>query len=307
MPDLESRLRRLEDAMPSEAPSDLAFAGDPQRGAAVLRMDLSPTLFIVGLGLVGIVLLARTQWNGSGVGTSRFPEGSMVAGTGYLIENQSGGVQLCLGGGRLVQAPTCSVVAITVKGVDFRAVPGAIQQGGRWYATNVTVRGKWSGGSVRVETINAGPLTSSPDPPNPCAANEGDGIGLGTPAEESALAGLDEEVFGHPDRYAGLWRATSTDGLGRIVVDVVGDLTGVQAKLGKLYPYPLCLVRAQFSESDLDIALQALGERTDAWLAAVDYPRNRVTVSVGVLTEEVQSRLQPFSDKIFISELLHEV
>jgi hypothetical protein len=235
-------------------------------------------------------------------------EGSAVHGIGYLIEGESGEVQLCMGGGRLVDPPTCSVVAVRVDGVKWDAVPGAQEVAGRWFASNVSVTGTWTGSSVVAESITAAPPEDAEsDIKNPCEADEGDGAGLGTVDEETALKALGDEVFGHPDRYAGLWRAHSRDGLGRIVVGVVGDPSSAQSILRPLYPYPLCVVAVAHTETDLELVLKALGASTRDWLAEVDYPDNRVRVSVALLKNDVQRRLQPYFERILVRELLEPV
>jgi len=230
--------------------------------------------------------------------------GSAVTGTGYLIESTSGRVQLCIGGSRLMGPPGCSVVAVRVDGVSWDKVPGATQSHGIWYAQDVTVHGTWTGTSVTVRSVTAAPPNPTPDLPRSCAAHQGDGTGLGTMQEETALRPLNDEVFGHPDRYGGMWRAASADGLGRIVVDVVGDPASVASKLHALYPYPLCVIRAQFSEADLEAALRAIGLSTPDWVAEVDYPPNRVTVWVAIFTENIRERLAPYGDRILLKQLL---
>ena len=231
-------------------------------------------------------------------------EGDAVTGTADLIQGESGEVQLCEGGSRLMGPPTCGVVAVPVEGVDFETVPGAIFDG-RWYANHVTVHGTWTGEMVVVDSVSSAPPDlGAPELPNPCADDEGDGTGLGTGAEETALRGLNDEVFGNPQRYGGEWRAASADGLGRIVVNVVGDPSAVESTLQGLYPFPLCVVAVAFSEADLEATLQAVGESTPEWRAAVDFPRNRVTVHVGYLTEQLKSRLEPYSDQVVVRQLL---
>ena len=253
------------------------------------------------VAVVGFIVVVRSD----GV-AARISAGSAVTGTGWLIEGLDGQVQLCLGGfGRLEAVPGCSVVAVPVDGVQWDAVPGATQGDGIWYAEHVTLRGTWTGSTVVVQSVVAAPQASDAPPvPDSCIGQAGASGSPEKPEDEAALRPLDEEVLGNPDRYAGLWRAASTEGMGPIVVEVVGDLSAAESKLRRLYAYPLCVVAAKFSENDLNTAFRELGPATQDWFAEVDYPRNRVVVSVAVLTDAVERRLKPYLELVFVSQLL---
>jgi hypothetical protein len=129
-------------------------------------------------------------------------------------------------------------------------------------------------------------------------------LGIGTPAEESQLAALDEEVFGHPETYAGLWRASSRDGRTRLVVNVVGDASAVTGKLRSLYPFPMCIRQVPYSEAVLNETLGSIGEQTANWLASVDFSTDRVRVSVATVTADIIDRLKPFADRVMLSPLI---
>jgi hypothetical protein len=278
----------------------------PSARYQTLRGYLSATSGVIVLGVLVLAWLGIMSFMRSDAGAGRLSTGSDVTGTGYLIESADGRqVQLCLGGSRLMGPPSCSVVAVPVEGVQWDAVPGATRDQGVWYATHVTVRGTWTGSSVTVKSVVAAPQSSSA-PPVP-ASCLGDATVGGSPSgseDEAALRPLNAEVLGHPDRYAGLWRAASTEGLGPMVVEVVGNPSTAESKLRGLYLYPLCLVAAKFSETELNSTLNVIGRATQDWRAEVDYPSNRVIVSVGVLTEAVQRRLQPYLDRLVVSQLL---
>jgi len=297
--------QRWRERQPQFAPPSL----DPLPSARhqTLRAYLSATSGVIVIGVLVLVWLGIMSFMRSGTGAGRISTGSAVSGTGWLIESADGRhVQLCLGSfGRLMGPPSCSVVAVPTEGVRWDAVPGATRDDGVWYATHVTVRGTWTGSSVTVKSvIAAAPSSSIPPVPASCRDDLRKSGGIASPDSESALMPLDAEVLGHPDRYAGLWRAASTEGLGPMVVEVVGNLSAVETKLRQLYPYPLCLVGAKFSETELNSTLNVLGRATQDWRAEVDYPSNRVIVSVSMLTDAVQRRLEPYLDRIVVSQLL---
>ena len=274
-----------------------------------LRAIWSPTTGLIAVGLlvvvcVGVMLVIRPN-----IAAGQLGAGSTVTGTGYLIENADGRqVQLCLGGSRLVGPPSCSVVAIPVEGVRWNAVPGATRDDGVWYATHVTVRGTWSGSKITLGSVSAAPLPGSlPPVPNSCIRDLRKTSGIASPNSEAALMPLDAEVFDDPDRYAGAWRAeaASSEGLGPMVVEVVGKPSAVEPMLRRLYPYPLCLVGAKLSETELNSTLNLLGRATQDWRADVDYPSNRVIVSVAMLTDALHRRLEPYRDRIIVRQLIH--
>jgi hypothetical protein len=269
-------------------------------------VKLSKAFGVIAIGAVVVVWVGILS-SRSEVGAGKLSSGSEITGTGWLIQSaDSGDVQLCLGGfSRVSDSPTCSVVAVAVKGVQWDTVPGAQRDAGAWFAPHVFVRGTWTGSEVRIESVTAAPLSNS-GPPVPASCGEDDATDgdPNGPPDEAALQPINAEVLGNPDRYAGLWRAASADGTGVMVVEVVGDVSAVEAKLRRLYPYALCLVKAKFSETQLNSTLRAIGPATQKWRAEVDYPTNRVIVSVATSTDEIQERLEPFLDRISIRPLL---
>lgn len=305
MDELESALqawgRRWREGQGAFDPAQLSPAVPYYRARLRARW---PSLGLAGAAAFLILTVAITRI-GPNASVGWLDDGDRVVGTGFLIESPSGAVQLCIGGfGRGANSPGCSVVAVAVTAVDWDLVPGATRAEGIWYAEDVEVRGSWTESALQLESVTSHPRPSYTPPSNPCSADEGDGTGLETAEEEAALAALGSEVFGNPERYAGLWRAASRDNLGRVVVAVVEDPNELRPKLGTLYPFPLCVIRAEFSGADLSTALSSLGESTPDWLARLDYPTNRVIVSVGVITEAIQAKLQPFADRVFVRELL---
>jgi hypothetical protein len=308
--ELEERLtewgREWRDGQPPIVPG--TFDPLPNARDHTFRGYFSAILGIAVIGAVVLGWVGVTAFIRSDVGDGGLIAGSGVTASGWLIASTDGRqVQLCLGGfGRLMGPPTCSVVAVRVEGVQWDAVPGATQEGGVWYAADVTVRGTWTGSTVTVKSVIAAPSSSSlPAIPASCQSDLTKSGGRPSPNSEAALKPLDSEVLDNPNRYAGLWRAASTEGLGPMVVEVVGDPSAAEKKLREIYPYPLCLVTAKFSETKLNSTLNLLGRATKEWLAEVDYPSNRVVVSVSVLTDSVRGRLQPYLDRILVTPLVH--
>lgn len=264
-----------------------------------------PRLAVPAVGVLAVLLAAiGLTTRGPASGADWLRPAMAVTGTADLIDDADGTTQLCLGGSDLVRPPGCSSIAVPVEGVRWVDVPGAAEDRGVRYAWHVTVRGNWTGSVLQVVSVAAAPTTTFPAVANPCAGDEGSGAGLGTPNEEAALGALGAEVQGHPDQYGGEWRAASADGLGRMVVSVVGDPVAAEPRLRALYPYPLCITAAQFSETQLASTLDALGRSTADWTADIDDAHNRVKVSVAVLTGTIEQRLRPYADRVMISQIL---
>lgn len=307
----------LDDALKSWGAAWRARQDPPPHEVPIGPRDLAPRTssraWPVLLAVVTIVggawLAPRLLTSQTGNGPAKLQAGDLVIGAGAVVEEPTRDVFLCmLRGGRLpspAPAPGCSVVRVPLVGLDLEAVPGIAIVDGVRFAPLVTIRGTWNGDAVVVETIAEGGLPEA-EIPNPCASSEGSGNGLGSLDEEEALGRLGAEVFGNPTVYGGLWRASSSDGLGRVVVGVKGDTAPGTAKLRALYPYPLCVVAVAFSEADLDVTLRALREEADLWIADVDLPRNRVAVSVGVVTNLLLTRLGPHADRVVVDELVRK-
>jgi len=203
--------------------------------------------------------------------------------------------------------PTCSRLSTRLRGLAPAAIPGWVVSGGTAYALDVTTFGTWTGDGIDAERAISGSLVRDPDPiecPGPAVGPRPE---PGGPREEAALGALSEEVFGQRDRYGGFWRSR----LGHIVFGVAGDPAGAEARLRRLYPYALCLVRVPNSLTVLDGAAQRLEARIESgqlvaeqWLWSLDMATNRVRVPVHVVDEATAALLHGLEGQITLDPVV---
>jgi hypothetical protein len=167
------------------------------------------------------------------------------------------------------------------------------------------VQGKWDG-----EAIEATSVIASAAPPfvigytMPCKAPAGGWPAIPDSEEaEAAARALEREVAEHPDRYVGLWPAPITDAAGRItaravVVGTLEDEQSVAAELARIYPFNLCVIRSDFSASQLQPVLDRLLALDRRWQVMIEPAVGRVVVTTTVLDSSTAAVIAEFADRV---------
>lgn len=209
-------------------------------------------------------------------------------------------------------------VVVTVRGVDVRELPGTEADpsvpelpAGTWVSTYIRVEGVWRGEAIeathveRAERPSTRELLALPDVP---CARPPDGW-AGYPPDpglvDQADAALRSEVSEHPDEYAGISFAVTTDEEGRIseLVRVVGTLVDVESvspKLHSIYPFNLCIVRVEHSSSELQEIADDLFAFNRDWEILIDTSVGRVGVYVPVFDQGAADAVAPYSSTVLI-------
>lgn len=229
--------------------------------------------------------------------------GDAVVGVGSLLA-RDGDLFLC---------PT-EPVAITggfgCLGADLVRVVGA--DSARWDGQYVQVEGIWDGEAVRVTEVIAARRPAPSTRPVPCAPPPGGWPGFDPPdAAESAGRDLEQEVYGNPDLYVGIWPAATTDPGGVpervIVVGTVGDVAEVAANLRSIYPYNLCVTAVAFSRAELQAVRDHLARLDQPWHLDIDPSVDRVVVTTTTLGPAAAEAIAPFGAKVEVRPTLRKV
>ncbi len=237
-----------------------------------------------------------TQW--PAVDTSPYVNvvypGDRVAATGVLADHK----------GKLYLCPT-QIFAITGGIGCLGAGLVLVWPTADWDGTSARVEGAWDGESITATEMTAvSPPSRLSLPSIPCDPPVGGWPGFPTSeAGESAALALQEEVDRHPERYLGLWGASTTDAEGEAsnraaVVGTVDDIQSVTAELVAIYPFNLCVVSADFSAADLMPVVEELEAMDYPWQVNLEARVGRVEVWTTALSPAMAEALARFSDKV---------
>jgi hypothetical protein len=295
------------------------------QAAPIVRRARAPTIPVVPLMVLSTALAVVV---GEAVGRGMAPDkpdrpapaggpplvvrtGDRVVATGMVMADADGNLRFCVPAPRRLvddgRPPSCSPLATPLRGLAPAAIPSWVGSGGAGYALDVTIFGTWAGDGIDAERAITGSLATEPDPiecPGPAVGPRPE---PGDLRQEAALGALSEEVFGQRDRYGGFWRSR----FGHIVVGVAGDAAAEEARLRRLYPYALCLVRVPNSLSILDGAAATLEARLESgqlvaerWLWSLDMATNRVRVPVLVVDEATAALLHGLEGQITLDPVV---
>jgi hypothetical protein len=256
-------------------PSDSQIAGtqpvrtQPPLGSQWPVVDTSPYVNVVypGDAVVATGVLADHK------GKLYLCPTQLVAGTGVIG---------CLGTGLVLVWPTAD-----------------------WDGTSARVEGAWDGESITATEMTAvSPPSRLSLPPIPCDPPVGGWPGFPTSEDgESAALALQEEVDRHPERYLGLWGASTTGKAGEmsnraVVVGTVDDVQSVTAALTAIYPFNLCVVSSDFSAAALLPVVDELDALGYHWQVDLEPRVGRVEVWTTALSPAMAEALARFSDKV---------
>lgn len=195
---------------------------------------------------------------------------------------------------------------------DSAGVPVRVE-GESWNGRYVKVRGLWDGAS-----IDAREITEEPGPPArslpaaPCAAPAEGWPGMPSGDNGEALdQALEQEVRSLPALYLGTWAGAvrpgsgATDVLAR-VVGTVGSVDSATEALSRIYPFNLCVVRAEFSANDLNSVMSVLSSLDFSWRLRIDPVSARVVVSTHALEPSMADALAPYADRVVVRSLVEK-
>ncbi|HUG30192.1 MAG TPA: hypothetical protein VMQ65_06760 [Candidatus Limnocylindria bacterium] len=179
-----------------------------------------------------------------------------------------------------------------------------------WDGSSARVEGYWDGESITATTMTGVPPIRLPRPVIPCDPPVGGWPGLATSeAGESAALALQAEVDRHPERYLGLWAASTPDAEGETsnraaVVGTVDDIQSVTTELVALYPFNLCVVSSDFSAADLLPVVDELEALDYPWQVNLEAQVGRVEVWATALSPAMAEALVRFPDKVVVHTTL---
>lgn len=228
-----------------------------------------------------------------------------------VLESQSHGPQLCLGGVAESYPPQCGGPDIV--GWDWAAVDGEESASGTtWgvfhvvgtYVDDVFTLTE----PARAPTPTAGVPSEGHDLPSPCAEPDGGWRVLDRATATDAAQQAAAEHATAQDDFAGLWVDQSInpvfdDGLQpgeevqandptKLVLNVMftGDLERHERELRSLWGGALCVSAAEHTEAELARIQASLTEEAHVLWSSTDTPGNRVEVGV-VVDDGLQARL----------------
>jgi hypothetical protein len=256
---------------------------------------------VAGAGETAAPASAAPQANFNEIAVSA---GDSVVATGYLAA-RANDLYLC---------PT-RLLGITggfgCLGADLVPVAGADAL--VWDRQFARVEGVWDGEVIQAVDIVA---TAVPDRPAiasiPCSPPVSGWPGNGTSeAAESAGQLLEEEVAGHPQKYVGLWSAASPSEAGDItravVVGTVADVQTAVDELAAIYPFNLCVVRVEYSATDLQSALDELSATNSQWHLEIEPSADRVILTTTALDPAAAEAIAGFAGKVEVHATLRPV
>jgi hypothetical protein len=250
-----------------------------------------------GVVLAVVIVLIVGVWfgrNGLGPGSSsvvalQVEPGDTVIATGMVLAYTDQPVLLCVrptvvdtssSGHRLM----CSAPSIRVLGIDPKTIPGARIVGDGIVVDEASLTGIWTGSVLMADGALAAPRDVLQPPTLICGSPA-----LGSTPEgpmtletEGILTRLQSEIASNPDTYAGEW-AAEVDGVTTVIVGTVTDRSAVEKKLRAFFPYPLCVVLADYSQTALNAAAATFARADLGWTAYVATDSNRVIVNVPVV------------------------
>jgi len=198
---------------------------------------------------------------------------------------------------------------VHVAGVDVRELPGALHAG-TWVTDYFRIDGTWNG--EEIEAIELTPAEAPSDvvtlPPAPCGPPTGGWPGTRENAEQE-LDRLAAVLLGDPDLYAGSWwsslNGNREDGMSRaLVVNTTGDPEDVSARLSDVYHSNLCVLAVDFSNNDLQKALDRFERTGGPWTAEIDTTLNRLKGRTVVFDQELADAIAPFGEYVVVDALV---
>lgn len=249
-------------------------------------------------------------------------EGDRVIGDGWVIAHRRQPLRLC-GPALLPQAgpdrpgPMCPPISVELVGVEPSTLPGWTERDGVGFSSQVRIYGLWRGGVLYADRIERpAPETPRPSRRVPCdLPSTWPDKAWGSEEFEAAQRRLDSELREYPERYGGRWvtypEQASTIGpdFGPyvVVVSTVEDPAATQRRLTDIYPFSLCVVRAEHSAADLNAVVDRLNTDSRTWVASVRRPDlNRVSVDLIVIDQAALARIGDDADKVVVKPLIHK-
>lgn len=213
-------------------------------------------------------------------------------------------------------------VVVTIRGVDVRDFPGDEADPnvpdlprGTWVSNYVRVDGVWANGALEATHIELAQQPSIRELSRltevPCEPPAGGWPGYPQDPEVVGRAedALEAEVSGNPDEYAGISSAVAMDADGRIadsvvVVGTVVDIDSVAPKLHSIFPFNLCIVRAEYSARELQDVVDALADMKRGWEIWIDTSIARVAVYVPVFDQATEDAIRQYSSIVSVRPIL---
>lgn len=226
-------------------------------------------------------------------------EGDPVTAEGTVVERQGPAISICriIGGPLSTEAgtgagggpgPTCEVQAVRVSGIELDDLP-----------SHIVVTGEWVEGGIRAISWQATPRESSFSQ-IPCERPSG---GWPEIRRERAIRRLDNYVTARPNEFAGLWSAVdAAEAEIGLVVGTVKPLALAQQELAAVYPFEMCVVAVEHSETELQ---QVNAELTGIafWAHDIEESENQVVVYVDTLDRETAAMLQSYGDAVRVDAI----
>jgi hypothetical protein len=267
-------------------------------------------LAVLGLGGFAIVQehLPTRAGAESGYEAAGPSPGDDVMATGVVVVDGEGVARICdlfpvRGGNPSQEQPACSGIAVMVRGLEVRVLPGWAESGAIGFSDTVTIAGVWTGDAIEDAAV-VPPPDAQPQPELPCPTPE---AGWPEPPSdefefEAALLRLGDALAAEPARFSAYWLSSADKGSDRVaVVGVVDSLQAAQTDLESVYPYPLCVAHVDYSASDLEQAAlrigQDLGSRPmGSWRVRVSWPLNHVSVRIPIVDDAIKQLLGKYPE-----------
>jgi hypothetical protein len=255
----------------------------------------------VGLAVVGFLgvrtLTAINGPTGPGIGAGparALAAGDAVWGYGSVMIDPNLGPVLCRSvvvSARIGGGPNCSPNHIVLAGVQGSSLPGSHDIAGIPVADGLIVRGHWTGTVLAVDSIEQGAAAVDPTPAVTCTAPAEGWASPPASAEGLEQAGetLQAAVDAQPDHYSGSWTTNTETGTSVAVVGTLDDPASARDALQKVYPYPLCVVSAQYSQQAMNALMGFFTKSDFTWQAAIDPKRDRLVVDLPFIDPAAES------------------
>jgi hypothetical protein len=202
--------------------------------------------------------------------------------------------------------PACSTTSsVALLNFDPATLPGDLQPeepGGTWVTDYSEIRGTWDDGAIAVTEAQA--AVQENFPPAPCDPPIGGwpGNGVDWDTERSRLG---DYLFDRPHEYAGYWFATTgADPIDMnyqvLVVNTILEVADVEPVLDELFDGNLCVVKVDFSSSQLRGLPLEINTAMEGANADFDDQRNRVVMHPLTPSQEALDLAEPYGGRVLV-------